>query len=131
MSDDNFEKIVAPLIIKKQDTCLREAISVHERLALTLRFLATGRHFNDLSYTSVMGRNTVCEIVMETCQALNMVLKDFIKKSCNEFRKKWNFFHCMGAIDGKHVAIRKPANSGYITTTTKFFTTTKISLVLC
>lgn len=29
-----------------------------------------------------------------------------------DFGKKWNFFNCLGAIDGKHVAIRKPSNSG-------------------
>ncbi|XP_073821385.1 uncharacterized protein [Musca autumnalis] len=68
-----------------------------------------------------MGRSTIGEIVLETCEALNTVLKGFIKipTSADEWRstalhfgKKWNFFHCLGSIDGKHVAIRKPANSG-------------------
>jgi len=29
-----------------------------------------------------------------------------------EFEKKWNFFHCLGAIDGKHVTIIPPPQSG-------------------
>ena len=28
------------------------------------------------------------------------------------FRNKWNFPNCLGAIDGKHIAIRPPAGAG-------------------
>ena len=46
MSAHNFEELlgkVAPLITR-QDTVMRQAIPAGERLALTLRFMATGRH---------------------------------------------------------------------------------------
>jgi hypothetical protein len=32
-----------------------------------------------------------------------------VAKGCND---KWNFPHCLGAIDGNHVALQCPANTG-------------------
>jgi hypothetical protein len=37
-------------IIKKEDTVIREAISPYERLSVTLRYLATGRNYEDLKF---------------------------------------------------------------------------------
>ncbi len=34
------------------------------------------------------------------------------REVANGFSIKWNFHHCCGAIDGKHVAIKKPKTSG-------------------
>lgn len=34
------------------------------------------------------------------------------KKISNEFALKWNFPNCLGAIDGKHVNVKAPSNSG-------------------
>lgn len=34
------------------------------------------------------------------------------KKIANDFGIKWNFYNCLGSIDGKHIEIRLPPGSG-------------------
>ena len=62
---------VSPLIQKK--TTMREAITPHERLTVTLRFLATGRIYEDLKFS------TLGKIIPETCRAIYKVLKEYYK----------------------------------------------------
>ena len=47
-----FEQLVEKLnpILKKKDTCMRNAITPSEQLAVTLRFLATGETYTSLQY---------------------------------------------------------------------------------
>ena len=49
----NLLLLVSPLI-KKQDTVVREAVTPHERLTATLRFIATGKSYEDLKFTTVI-----------------------------------------------------------------------------
>lgn len=69
-----------------------------------------------------MGHSTVNQLIEETCVAIYLELKDeFLKspKTCEDwsavmqdFKAKWQFPNCAGAIDGKHVSIIKPKKSG-------------------
>lgn len=124
MSPESFDlllSLVSPLI-SKQSTKLREPISSAERLALTLRFLASGNSQQTMSFSYRIGRTTVSRIIKETCLAIWQVLKDkYMRAPClpddwknigEEFMELWNFPHCIGAIDGKHIAIECPINSG-------------------
>lgn len=70
--------MVAPFIAKK-NTNMRESISANERLAVTLRYLATGRTFEDLKFSSIISPTTISLIVIETCQAIITVLKNYIQ----------------------------------------------------
>uniref|UniRef100_A0A667WK21 DDE Tnp4 domain-containing protein n=1 Tax=Myripristis murdjan TaxID=586833 RepID=A0A667WK21_9TELE len=118
MTAEEFEFVlskVAPLITKTH-TKLRRAITAKERLALTLRFLATGESFSSLSFQFRIGESTVSMIVSQTCEALHRTLCDEYLKEwldiAEEFLQKWQFPHCLGAIDGKHITIQPPAHSG-------------------
>jgi hypothetical protein len=125
MDECTFEVLlakVAPLITHK-DTKMRKAIPAGERLALTLRFLSTGESFVSLQYLYRIASQTVGKIVLETCEAISSVLEDCIKvpttevewkRIAEEFNERWNFPHCIGAMDGKHVLIKPPPNSGSV-----------------
>lgn len=65
--------------IERQDTRMRRAITPHERLSSTLRFLASGRSFEDLKYTAIISPQALGKIIPETCRAICIALKDYIK----------------------------------------------------
>ena len=92
MDDNTFENLlamVAPLI-KRENTIMRKAITVKQRLIITLRYLATGNSFADLQYSSAVSRQFVGEIVIETCLAIIEVLKDLIKVGVKKKQIKKN-----------------------------------------
>lgn len=68
-------KAVSPLITK-QNTHLREAIPPHERLTATLRYLATGRNYEDLKFSAAISAQSLGKIIPETCAAIYTVLKN-------------------------------------------------------
>ncbi|KAF7660047.1 hypothetical protein LDENG_00289300 [Lucifuga dentata] len=123
MTYEDFEMLfvrVGPMI-SKQDTQMRKAISAKERLSLTLRFLATGESFKSLSIQYKMGASTAAGIGIETCKAIHQALKEFLQTPSTEaewqtvaegFLQKWQFPHCLGAIDEKYISIQPPAYSG-------------------
>lgn len=85
------------------------------------RYLATGISFRALSFSFRMGETTVNKIVREVCVAIkNIVMPLYIPKPSKDmwrnieadFYLKWNFPNCLGAVDGKHVHIFAPKNSG-------------------
>ena len=49
---------------------MRDSLSVEERLALTLRFLATGRAFEDMKFSVTISPSAISQAVIETCEAL-------------------------------------------------------------
>lgn len=72
MDAETFDKLLSLIKHKivKQDTIMRQSISAEERLAATLRYLATGRSFKDLSFSTGIGTSTLCNLIPETCQAI-------------------------------------------------------------
>lgn len=58
---------------------MRQCLPVKARLAVTLRYFATGRNFDDLKFTTVMSPSTISAAVIETCEVLIHVLQDYMK----------------------------------------------------
>ena len=64
--------------ISKKDAAFRKAISVQERLAMTLRFLASGDSYVSLQYLFKISKQAISCIVPEVCEAVVEKLKDYI-----------------------------------------------------
>ncbi|CAH1986975.1 unnamed protein product [Acanthoscelides obtectus] len=122
MDYDAFQELlmlVKPLIEKK-NTLFREAVSVEERLLATLRFLATGRSYEDLKFSCIISPQLLGRIIPETCRAIyNCLRKKYLcipskeeewLKVAEGFNNMWQFENCLGAVDGKH--IKQPPGSG-------------------
>ena len=124
MTPTRFEHLLSLVEdrITKQKTQFRKPISARERLSITLRFLATGESQQSLSFSYRMGRSTISKIVAETCDVIFECLKtEYLRAPATDeeweciseqFAEQWNFPHVIGAIDGKHIRIECPKQSG-------------------
>ncbi|KAI0232989.1 hypothetical protein LSAT2_016770, partial [Lamellibrachia satsuma] len=89
---------------------------------LFFRFLATGESFRSIGFSYRVGATTVGTIVSECCKVLWERLmpiymklpqdSDEWKLVAANFEQKWDFPHCLGALDGKHVVMKAPGKSG-------------------
>ena len=110
--------------LQRKCTRWRQPIGPGLRLALTLRFLATGDSYQSIAYDFLVPHNTISGIVTEVCDA---IVEEYMEEVldtpmqphqwaeiADEFSRRWNLPHCVGAVDGKHVAIRKPKKGGSV-----------------
>lgn len=81
MSEGTFDKLLGMVkpFMTRNNTNMRESLPVSERLALTLRYLATGRNLEDLKFSAVMSPASISIAIVETCEVLIYVLQDYIK----------------------------------------------------
>lgn len=88
MSTSDFENLLNKIgsKIHKEDTQLRKGIHASDRLAITLRFLATGDSYQSLSYTFKISKTVISKSVPNVCNALIDALQEYIqvrkKKTC-------------------------------------------------
>ncbi len=92
------------------------------KLAITLRFLATGQSYRGLAFSFRVAHNTISRFIPRVC---NAIVEEYRQEQFTTpstppewleiervLSARWNFHHCCGAIDGKHVRIVKPKRSG-------------------
>lgn len=85
------------------------------------RFLATGNTFNVIARSFRMGDSTCAACIYTTLDAiweelgpvyLGPPTSEMWAASAEEFRRRWRFPNCVAAIDGKHVQLQCPNNTG-------------------
>lgn len=86
------------------------------------RYLATGDSFRTIANSFRVGISTVSMIVPDVATAIwDCLVEEFMpvptteeewKSIAEKFEERWNFPHCCGALDGKHVVLKAPPNSG-------------------
>ncbi|KAL2092734.1 hypothetical protein ACEWY4_012532 [Coilia grayii] len=117
---DSLLSMVGPLITM-QRTNYRLPIPPDQRLYICLRFLATGDSYRTIANSFRVGVRTVANIVNQVTRAIWDALVDkYMPTPTTEdwrsiaegFRSRWDFPNCVGSIDGKHVVIKSPDNSG-------------------
>ncbi|PSN37440.1 hypothetical protein C0J52_23152 [Blattella germanica] len=87
MDSVNFMLLLSliKLRIAKQYTVMRESTPAHIRLALTLRFLATGETYTSLMYSTKIPVTTIAKIVPNVCKAIFECLGDKYLKVTPKF----------------------------------------------
>ena len=81
MSREQFFELLSKVkpYIEKQDTNMRECISAHVKVQITLRYLAAGDSFGSLEALYRVPRTTISKFLPEVLNAMYLSLVDFIK----------------------------------------------------
>lgn len=81
MSSSDFEFLLQKVgpAIAKENTRWRQAIPIKVRLAVTLRFLATGDTYKSLHFLFRISSQIISKIVPEVCRAIIDALDDEVK----------------------------------------------------
>ena len=119
-----FDEIVERLTpaLTKKTTNWRAPLAPGLKVALTLRHLASGAKYREMQYGWRVPHNTISLVVREVCEAIIAEYRDELlappqteaewRQISDNWLNRWNFPHVIGAIDGKHIACKAPANTG-------------------
>ena len=85
------------------------------------RYLVTGDAMTTIAYNFRIGVSTARKIILHVSTAIwNALASIYLPvpseiewhSIADEFFTRWNFPNCIGAVDGKHIMIQCPSNSG-------------------
>ncbi|XP_076039004.1 uncharacterized protein LOC143024119 [Oratosquilla oratoria] len=101
---------------------MRSPLTVGFKLAVILHFLACGDSYTSLQYSFRVSKSAICIFFPKVRKAIIDTYKHEVLKCpktpeewktvAEVFAKKWNYHNCGGALDGKHVPIKKPKKGG-------------------
>ena len=108
--------------ITKQTINMRIPLEPGVKLAITLRYLATGSSYKTLAFAFRVASNTIYLFIPKVADAIVAARAwgpgampdspDGWLAVAGGFSSRWNFHHYVGAVDGKHIRIVKPNNTG-------------------
>ncbi|CAH1989372.1 unnamed protein product [Acanthoscelides obtectus] len=106
--------------IERQDTFMRDAIPARVKLEVTLCFLSSRITYRLLAIFFRISISSISKFIPEVCDVMYEALGEYLQVPNTRewediqvgFHHRWNFPGCFGAIDGKHVVIQVPPNSG-------------------
>ncbi|XP_055919377.1 putative nuclease HARBI1 isoform X2 [Eupeodes corollae] len=112
---DKIETHLKPVKYSRADI-----IPAKAKLAMVLEFLACGSLQRHIASVYRVSKQAFGLIVDQVCIAICTEMSDEMPKMrktnwlevANKFNARWNFPNCVGAIDGKHIAIKCPKNAG-------------------
>ena len=78
MTAENFDEILSLIKddISKKNTVMRDSVSAEIQLTITIRFLATGNSYKDLSMGFRVHESTIGQFVPKVCRAIYKRMKD-------------------------------------------------------
>ncbi|XP_072400700.1 uncharacterized protein [Diabrotica undecimpunctata] len=125
MSVRSFDELHWKLksVLQRQNTQFRTCIQPVEMLAIYLRYLSSGCTFTDLHYSYRVGILTAKNIVEEVCATIWSEMReeciptptcDMWQSIASYFESIANFSNCLGAVDGKHIRLTCPFDSGLV-----------------
>ena len=118
-----FDELVARLSPRctKQDTNYRKAIEPVLKIAIAMRHLASGDKYASMMFDFRFPHNTMSVVAREVCQVIVEEYKNEViscpittkewRPIAEQFKRRWNVSHACAALDGKHVAWKKPSNT--------------------
>lgn len=120
MDKMHFDYLVERLFpyLEKQDTVMRESIKPREQCCLFLRYVASGESFRSLEYQFRISRRSISRVAQAIIDKLQQqylktpsTVNEWLEIS-EKFSQRCNFPNMIGAIDGKHIVLQQPYNSG-------------------
>lgn len=117
---DELLSIIGP-DLTRQSNNYRASIEPKQRLAVALRYLASGDSLMSMAFGYLLGHSTVVESVHMVYSAIERnMMEQYLPVPTREtwtavaggFWTRWNFPNCLRALDGKLINIIAPAHSG-------------------